>query len=1386
MMDSANRCASLLFLFVFFLPLSTVSASDLPAVTLVSPAEGNVSVSNNITFICNAVGDENVYNISLYHNINGYFELYQTKHIMELEEDSNTTLLCHFDNSYICEDGEAGTSASTSFTASRFMKGVYINGSGTLRYQTVNNIEYDHGTIEFWARPSSDPGSNSYLYFFSTGSEYQNEMGIYSYGGILHFVFYDNYGDYSDAQANISFWNAGEWHHVAAIWDVVNGFEPVYDHLDLFIDGSNEDVTHRSDFSTYGLYFNPYMYIGSHSSGQYQANSTIDEFRISEWPRSPAEINASYQKGAGNHSNEYANWTLINISDGTYVWNCLAYDNESQGSWNDTNYSFSIDAVSPPSVNGIILSPSSADDIDPGINVSVTANVTDVSNVSAVMLQYKAPLAGAYTNDSMDYSQATGLWENSTIVTTLSGIGNWSYRIWANDTNGHSGYTAAYTLPVEWDSTWLLTIINSSGSISDDFGAVQGFKASTQTLGILIINNTGDYTLNFDLGSYPLSVYVAYNETEPFDLPSGSAKTIEVNAAIPDTPSEYAFKINISSSGGKPPFREINSTVISFIGGPYINGSTELTGYTVSMSQGSSGNFTVRIKNIGNETATYVWVNWTFPSGWSNISGDMKSMIGNMSPQETYSSTVTAYASSSAYAGASLVQVNSSCSEGSGGSDFVLVSLSCSSGDGICGSGCTYLTDDDCEAPKGGGGTTYTGTGGVIIVREPRMEVSIPERLDLTKGETYTFAVNISNPVANTNLTNIRVETSGYPEMHIKRSPSLINNIATNQTKSFLLSVSAPPYIEEKDYILSVVVRGTGVYGGGSQPLSASANVHLSVHGVAESESLAAIQDAETALNEMRDVGLSVETLSGMLDDARKAYADMDFDKAKGLAQDVSDLKEKAFRVLSLIGDMDSRIDFAKKYGISMEETRKMESLAKSAFQRGDYRRAEERVTAAITAYQLETKTLLPVLIFMHDNWHLISILILSIALVSIFSRKKLRIRNAGLRLVAIKNSKAVLKKMTGELQGDYYNKGETTKMDYNITRQSYEKRLAELNSEELRLATKLAAMKGKSRSKNLLEERENLKKRLADAQHDYYEKGGIGKNEYEETARVINEELASVEKGLSVLKKPHKKFTCVLLFVLFVSLFARASVAEEYVTAGEAAAAISQAEITMGEMRAMGLGIQYPNHTIEEAKLLLSRGDNGSALTMARYVSVIKQKAVTVDGMIDDVEVRIYELSSLGHNVSEAEPLLSGAIGEFRIENYEKAEETLGRAMDVLDSTEREAALLKATEKNVFSDLYLSAYENRLVILPSVFIILLIVAAVRFELRKSRKARMVRNLEKDIGSVKSSMMSLQEAYFVRGDVGRKSYDTEMKRYKEELSKAVESLELARKGSPGK
>jgi len=80
----------------------------------------------------------------------------------------------------------------------------------------------------------------------------------------------------------------------------------------------------------------------------------------------------------------------------------------------------------------------------------------------------------------------------------------------------------------------------------------------------------------------------------------------------------------------------------------------------------------------------------------------------------------------------------------------------------------------------------------------------------------------------------------------------------------------------------------------------------------------------------------------------------------------------------------------------------------------------------------------------------------------------------------------------------------------------------------------------------------------------------------------------------------------------------------------------------------------------------------------------------------------------------------------------------------------------------------------------------LLIVAAARFELRKSRKARMVRNLEKEIGSVKSSMKSLQEAYFIRGDVGRKSYDTEMKRYKEELSKAVESLELARKGSPGK
>ncbi|MCK4714192.1 MAG: hypothetical protein KAT35_01340, partial [Candidatus Aenigmarchaeota archaeon] len=134
------------YLIVFILILVLfpgVSASDAPNVTLTSPGNGSVQITSNFTLACNVTDDENVFNVSLFTSISGSFMQYDTDRVMEIDSDSDTLLMCHFNGTYVCDDGEAGTNTSTDFVQGRFMQGVRINNSDTLIYPTSSNIVYN-------------------------------------------------------------------------------------------------------------------------------------------------------------------------------------------------------------------------------------------------------------------------------------------------------------------------------------------------------------------------------------------------------------------------------------------------------------------------------------------------------------------------------------------------------------------------------------------------------------------------------------------------------------------------------------------------------------------------------------------------------------------------------------------------------------------------------------------------------------------------------------------------------------------------------------------------------------------------------------------------------------------------------------------------------------------------------------------------------------------------------------------------------------------------------------------------------------------------------------------------------------------------------------------
>ncbi len=191
-----------------------------------------------------------------------------------LTDDPNTLLLLHFDNNYTGEQGETGVYSGTTFTTGRYGQGVLIDNADTLTYITNTNLDRAQGAIEFWLRPDWNGDDNLNHNFLDTGYGDTNRLTITKDGGNnLRFILWDSSQEYGTAYW-VGFWQAGEWHHVAAVWQGTR----IY----LYVDGILRDS--RTDAHPPDSLANE-MYIGSSLFRDSQADALIDELRISNIPR---------------------------------------------------------------------------------------------------------------------------------------------------------------------------------------------------------------------------------------------------------------------------------------------------------------------------------------------------------------------------------------------------------------------------------------------------------------------------------------------------------------------------------------------------------------------------------------------------------------------------------------------------------------------------------------------------------------------------------------------------------------------------------------------------------------------------------------------------------------------------------------------------------------------------------------------------------------------------------------------------------------------------------------------------------------------------------------------------------------------------------------------
>ncbi len=208
----------------------------------------------------------------------------------EFTPDDHTLLLLHGNGSLIGASGETPAFATGhGFVPGIFGQGIDLPTGGRLRYAAAGNLQASAGTVEFWLQPhwqGNDGQGHLALAWGTWGG-----LLLGKDGGNYWRIILNRYGDHGlperGAGTNVSGqFVAGAWHHCAFTWND--------DALQVYVDGELK-AEGAVGFTPPAISAGEFQISGEGASEYLDA--VIDELRISDVVRTPAEIEDAYLRG---------------------------------------------------------------------------------------------------------------------------------------------------------------------------------------------------------------------------------------------------------------------------------------------------------------------------------------------------------------------------------------------------------------------------------------------------------------------------------------------------------------------------------------------------------------------------------------------------------------------------------------------------------------------------------------------------------------------------------------------------------------------------------------------------------------------------------------------------------------------------------------------------------------------------------------------------------------------------------------------------------------------------------------------------------------------------------------------------------------------------------
>jgi hypothetical protein len=542
-----------------------------------------------------------------------------------------------------------------------------------------------------------------------------------------------------------------------------------------------------------------------------------------------------------------------------------------------------------------------------------------------------------------------------------------------------------------------------------------------------------------------------------------------------------------------------NISIPSELQSLYIAGDLNRTIEILNNTNKNSSNLTFQltssnIVSLGVRSYTF----YTYASGYENSTGNL-SLIQHSGNQTTINSSATI--------------------------SFACYSLTT---DSVCPSACTYLSnitdyyDPDCTAPtttttpssgsgsSGGGG----GGGGGATTRVEKSEASF----ELLRGENQEFNLEIKNKYP-WEMKNLKISVSGINAEYIKLGQDSIDSILGYSSKNISVRINAPAYFTGKKYTLSFEILGSLDINNTASPFLDRKLVTLYIVEVSRKEADRFIVESQKMINEMNQSNMSLEEVLNLFEDINQSYYEIDFIKIKNNYELIKKIYTNAFDSKAIIEELTLNIQQKTNEGISTLETQKMLYIAQTAYKRGDYALALERLKEAKLTYALEVKGEFNLIATIKNNPVQTFEVILGLGVFGFGSTMLIRYRLYKKKLRILSEEEILLLELMKMVQKQCFEENRMSMEEYEEAMAQYEMKLSETIEDRIKVETKITNMlRLKGKRKALDEEKKRLIELIKKVQDDYLNKNKIETRIYENMLKVYSTRLSDVDEQLAYL----------------------------------------------------------------------------------------------------------------------------------------------------------------------------------------------------------------------------------------------------------------------------